>query len=42
MHNAPNSQLPAFDEEPITVDPDFCEPSESDDEDQSLLDNFDG
>jgi len=42
MVNAPVAQLPVFDdEEPISADPDFSEPIESDDE-QSLLDNFGG
>lgn len=39
--NAPNTQLPAFDEEPIAADPDLSEPNESDDE-RSLLENFAG
>mmetsp|Transcript_46115 Transcript_46115/g.61064 ORF Transcript_46115/g.61064 Transcript_46115/m.61064 type:complete len:110 (-) Transcript_46115:863-1192(-) len=32
LNNAPSAQLPAFDEEPIAVDPNFSEPIESDDE----------
>lgn len=41
LNNALSAQLPAFDEDPIAADPDFCEPIESDDE-HSLLENFGG
>ena len=40
-NNAPLAQLPAFDEEPIAVDPNLSERLQSDDE-HSLLENFGG